>query len=341
MYTETENMPIDFVVSWVDGNNKEWLSQRSKYRTDKGRFDTRKRRTRNWDNFKFWFRGIEKYAPWVNHIYVVTPGHYPEWLNIFNPKVSIIDQNILLDEEDRPTFNNCAIELLLHKIPNLAEHFVYFCDDMFLVNSAQPSDFFRNNLPLDTVGFQATEAKAQKDGNVFYGIPVMALRLVAKHFDKTEVFKMNWKKFLDIRNGKNIVKTLMALPYHYFVGFNEPHTANSYLKSTYEDIWKADPTELSLTVKSRFRQEFGLSQWAIRYWQICSGKFEIRSRSFSTMVAVENIDDALYVSKLLEQTKSKVLCINDDVQDEYFEEVASIINSSLDKKYSTKCSFEK
>ena len=27
------------------------------------------------DNLKYWFRGVEKFAPWVNKIYFITYGH--------------------------------------------------------------------------------------------------------------------------------------------------------------------------------------------------------------------------------------------------------------------------
>lgn len=27
---------------------------------------------REWGTFKYWFRGVEKFAPWVNKVYLVT-----------------------------------------------------------------------------------------------------------------------------------------------------------------------------------------------------------------------------------------------------------------------------
>nr|WP_277750430.1 hypothetical protein [Latilactobacillus curvatus] len=36
---------------------------------------------RDYGLFKYWFRSIEKNAPWVNKVYLVTEDHLPEWLN--------------------------------------------------------------------------------------------------------------------------------------------------------------------------------------------------------------------------------------------------------------------
>ena len=66
---------IDFVVPWVDSCDPEWIKLYNYYRpekpiTDRGRF-------RNWELFRYWFRAVERYAPWVNKVYLVTNGTLP------------------------------------------------------------------------------------------------------------------------------------------------------------------------------------------------------------------------------------------------------------------------
>ncbi len=51
-------------------------------------------------------------------------------------------------EEYLPTFNCRPIETRLYKIPNLSEHFIYFNDDMFLINPTNSTDFFIDGLPV-------------------------------------------------------------------------------------------------------------------------------------------------------------------------------------------------
>ena len=40
-----------------------------------------------------------------------------------------------------PSYNSSAIELNIHRIRGLSEHFIYFNDDMFKIKDTQPSDF--------------------------------------------------------------------------------------------------------------------------------------------------------------------------------------------------------
>ena len=192
-----EDYPIDFVVTWVDGSDEDWIAQKNKYLVkNTASVDVRKRRYRDWNIFMYWFRGVEKYAPWVNHVYLVTSGHYPKWLDLTNPKLSLITHDVIFDEKYLPTFNNCAIELLMHKIPGLSEHFVYFNDDLFLTAPTEPSDFFKNGMPRDTVGFAANPLKVDEHGKGICNIMHTNTILVSRFFDKDEVFRNNRWKFL-------------------------------------------------------------------------------------------------------------------------------------------------
>ena len=65
------NFPIDFVVTWVDGSDPIWREKKAKYSET---VDTSKKSMnsvkayREWGTFKYWFRGVEKFAPWVNKV---------------------------------------------------------------------------------------------------------------------------------------------------------------------------------------------------------------------------------------------------------------------------------
>lgn len=73
-----DSKAIDFVVPWVDGSDPSWQAEIKKYKGDETLFsDTTDKRYRDWGLFKYWFRGVEKYAPWVNKVHLITCGHYP------------------------------------------------------------------------------------------------------------------------------------------------------------------------------------------------------------------------------------------------------------------------
>lgn len=337
---EMVSEPIDFVITWVDGNNPEWQQLKSKYRPGENE-DGRKRRYRDWNNLQYLFRGIEKYASWVRNIYLVTPGFWPEWIRMDHPKLKLIDQNTLLSADCIPTFNNAAVELMFHKLPGLSERFVYFNDDMFLLNHTKPSDFFKAGLPCDNPGFCALQAMGEKDGPGGYGYAVMSTRLIARFFDKQDVVRNNRKKIYSLLNRKDIIKTILVSPYHHFTGINETHLPYSYLKKTFETVWEKAPEELNKTIHDRFRNEFSVVHWIMRYWQICSGEVAVRDRNDGHFFEIQRYEDCHNIIREIERQKYKMICINDNLEAEAeFGKIREKLNSAFNRILPDKSSFE-
>ncbi|MFA5649008.1 MAG: stealth family protein [Bacteroidales bacterium] len=140
------NSPIDLVYLWVDGSDINWQKKKNaaleKYGKNLPISSVRSTRWANHNELIYSLRSVEKFAPWINHIYIVTDNHNPEWLNTDNPKVSIVDHKKIIPTEKLPLFNSNAIEMFLWKIPNLSEHFLYACDDMFFGKEVKPDFFF-------------------------------------------------------------------------------------------------------------------------------------------------------------------------------------------------------
>src|SRR5690625_7827185 len=74
-----------------------------------------------------------------------------------------------------PTFSARPIELNIHRIPDLAERFVYFNDDMFIINKIRPEYFFQHDLPTD-MGIRNFII-----GNDYSTVLYNALRIVEKN----------------------------------------------------------------------------------------------------------------------------------------------------------------
>lgn len=140
--SSTEN--IDVVYTWCDGEDPAFLCEKNELLKKKGLpyLEKSQGMARFFDNdeLKYSLRSIEKYMPWVNHIFVVTNKQRPKWL-ANHPKISIVDHREIIPNELLPTFNSVMIEMYLHKIPNLSEKYIYFNDDMF-VNAPLTSEFF-------------------------------------------------------------------------------------------------------------------------------------------------------------------------------------------------------
>ena len=95
---------------------------------------------------KYSLRSVEQFAPWINHIYIVTARpQVPDWLNENHPKISVIHHDQIFNREDVPTFNYNVIESYIHKIPGLSEGFIYLNDDFLFGNNVFPQDFYSND----------------------------------------------------------------------------------------------------------------------------------------------------------------------------------------------------
>lgn len=330
-----ENNKIDFVIIWVDGNDKNWQKEKSKYSSNKNA-DSRNIRYRDWENLRYLFRGIEKYASWVNKIYFVTCGHYPEWLNKNNPKLVCVKHSDYMPKEYLPTFSSHPIELNLHRIPNLSEKFVYFNDDTFIVNNLKPTDFFRNGLPCDMAVMNPVTAR----DDIYVSVVNNVVSILNKDFNKKEIVKNNLNKYLNVKYGKYNLRTLLTLPWNRIMGFYETHNANAYLKSTYEDVWEKEYDILNETSTHKFRSSQDVNQYIFKYWQFCEGKFFPKKNIRKSYCIFDNIDAA---RKAIETSKYKLICLNDgnnNTEAEFIDAKNKILDS-FEKKFPNKSKFEK
>eukprot|EP00656_Telonema_subtile_P021114 TRINITY_DN22153_c0_g1_i2.p1 TRINITY_DN22153_c0_g1~~TRINITY_DN22153_c0_g1_i2.p1 ORF type:complete len:379 (+),score=55.40 TRINITY_DN22153_c0_g1_i2:23-1159(+) len=88
-------------------------------------------RFRDNDELRYSLRSIEKFAPWVRNILLVTSGQIPSWLNISHPRIRIIThKQIFANISHLPTFSSPGIESHLHRIPGISKRFIYFNDDV-------------------------------------------------------------------------------------------------------------------------------------------------------------------------------------------------------------------
>ena len=187
-----ETAKIDFVITWVDEADPIWYKEKLETLKKQGKaaeemIDNSTSRYRDWDILKYWFRGVEKFAPWVNQIHFVTYGHVPDWLNEKHSKLHIVKHEDFIPQEFRPTFSSHPIEWNFHRIEWLTENFVYFNDDMFLIKKVSPEDFFRDERPVDMLALQPDVANA--DDQIMPYIYLNNAMVLAKYFDKRENMK--------------------------------------------------------------------------------------------------------------------------------------------------------
>lgn len=157
------DFPVDIVITWVDGKDTVRNRLREEYKRRQDgihKHAASPRRYVNHDELKYLLRGVDRYMPWVHRIHVVSSDQAPPaWLMPNEavgfefeiatreraggkPVLRWVNDRTILEQEFLPTFNSHALEGAIQRLPDLTEHFVYFCDDMFVTGALNASCLF-------------------------------------------------------------------------------------------------------------------------------------------------------------------------------------------------------
>lgn len=323
---------IDIIITWVDGSDPDWIKEKIKYNPDKNE-DNRNIRYRDWDILNYWFRGIEKYMSWVNKIHFVTWGHVPSWLNLDNPKLNIVNHSDFIPSEYLPTFNSRVIELYFHKIKGLSEKFIYFNDDMFVLNQIDKKDFFRKGLPCDSLLLDVTRPlKTTYSSTVFNNIAI-----INSHFNKRQLLLSNFLNFFNVKYGKDLYKTILSLPWPDFSSIYNQHLPIPYLKRTFQKVWEIEEGALAETSKCKFRNNENVNHFLFRYWQMLTNNFK-PSRKKGEILTLRNKNDKIF--KAIKEQKYPLFCINDSDHISDYNGTKKKLVNSFNYVFPEKSSFE-
>ena len=142
------NSSIDLVVPFLNPESKSWQEEYKKYSSQQGIKGAN--RFRDWGTMKYFLRGVEQNCPWFRKIHLILfdESMVPDWLNTDNPKLHIVFHRDYIPSKYLPTFSSSVIEMFIHKIPGLADNFIYSCDDMLFMKPIPEDTFFKNDKPV-------------------------------------------------------------------------------------------------------------------------------------------------------------------------------------------------
>lgn len=231
------SMPIDVVYTWVDGSDQQWRGRRdAALRAQSGDGGGKlplhssalsASRFLDSDELRASLRSVHRYANWVRRIHIVTDAQAPDWLRVEDPRIHLVDHRSLIGSS---RFNSHAIESTLHRIPGLAENYLYLNDDVVFGRIAYPGDyfvapgiskFFPSDLPVDPGPVAPTD------------LPIMAAA----------------------KNGRD----LLAARFDVDVRTKIRHTVHPQLRSVVEQIEEENPEEVARTRAALFRSPTDLS----------------------------------------------------------------------------------
>lgn len=335
-----ENNSIDIVITYLDGNDVEWQQERNRYVAgDKS--DINPNRYRNWDNLRYWFRSIETNAPWVRTIHFVTWGHVPGWINLEHPKLKIVRHEDYIPAEWLPTFSSRCIDMNLHRIPGIADNFIYFNDDMFLTSQTEPKDFFLNGLPCDAAIITTSGYRMKNDISDLHLAPIIDASVINKYFNKKQVIRQSINKWYNVKYGKLNLISLLMFPYSNFVGFMNFHLPYSYTKRTYEEVWDKEYAICASTCEHKFREVNDLNHWVFTYWQYAKGTFSPRNPNVGKCFQLHTYEDAVNASQSIKEKRYKMICLNDSLNsNDDFDAIKTCVNSALQELFPVESSYE-
>lgn len=332
-------MDIDVVILWVDGADPEWLEEKKKYLPPAAADSNSPNRYRDWGLLPYWFRSVERFMPWVRRIHFVTWGHVPAFLNLDAPKLHVVKHTDFIPAEYLPTFSSHTIEMNIHRIPGLSEHFIYFNDDTILLRSTEEADFFRDGMPC-TYGREVPWIFTHPVG-IWSHAAANDLGVINRHFSKKDAIRHHGAKFYDKCYGwKDNLRTFMlnALFPDYFAGFRNLHAPAAYLKQTFEAVWAAEPALLDATCRNRFRTAADVNQWVCLWWQIASGNYvpgivdnyvaDITNQSIKAMCAS------------IKKQANMFICMNDPEEDVDFRNLSERLKDAFEELLPERCIFE-
>lgn len=312
--------PVDIVYTWVDGDDPIWQHRKHKSEaaimqgtvnetaTIPSRFTSR-------DELKYSLRSVEAYASWANHIYIVTDGQVPDWLDTDHPKVTVVDhREIFADGDALPVFNSHAIESQLHHIPGLSEKYVYLNDDIFFLRPTNPSLFFAGNGQSK---FFPSKAPLDIDPPSARDLPVLSAA------------KRN-RSLLQREFGRTVTNKFK-------------HTPHPQLRSVLAEMEKKHPEEFERVARSTFRHPDDLSIPSALYhfYAYATGRATLSAIRYAYMDIARD-DAELYLLRLSRRNDIDALCLNDtNTADADEERLDGLLRSFLDDRLPIPSTFEK
>lgn len=338
--------PIDFVVTWVDGSDTAWKTEKEQYEKNIGGFHDKhangEERYRDWNLFQYWFRAVEKYAPWVRNIYLVTWGHVPGWLNLDAPKLKIVKHRDFIPERFLPTFSSNPIELNLHRIKGLSEHFVYFNDDVFLTCPVEPEDFFRGGKPNCTAITQplVNDANSTFNHMLFTVYGAINTRYCGEISKKIIEHPELW---FSAEYGNATAYNLIAAKNNWLPGVIFPHLAVPFRKSDFEKAWEAWPELMEDTSSHMFRTAQDTFHFLVTLYCMMEGNFNAVSLQHHGEFFWNPSKQEQEVVNAIMYEKYRAICINDSpaISAEEFLKLKASFSQVMTEKFPQKSCFEK
>ncbi|XP_060593857.1 N-acetylglucosamine-1-phosphotransferase subunits alpha/beta-like [Ruditapes philippinarum] len=334
-------IPVDLVYTWVNGSDPKHqdilrrmidvlLKNHSLTATRARNLGTH--RFADNDALRYSLRSVEKHADWIRHIFIVTNGQVPGWLNLRNSKVTIVNhEDIFDDPDDLPTFSSHSIEHNIYKINGLSEGFIYMNDDFFFGQNVSLEDFYTEDAGTKVV-FSTWTASTVCGGKCSANLIRNGVCDTTCNYDHCawdggdcdEIPerlrpKDDGTSHCDYTTSIFFTNALYNRVFGARIRKVPAHTPLFIKKTVFQDFVKRFPNEIKATTKNKIRSPLDFQfEFSYVYFQM-EGQSSARFKAFyssslySFVMLFANEDKARKDLDMLRKTKKKFICLNDDI----------------------------
>lgn len=308
-----EAQKIDIVYLWCDLADEKFKKKKEECAKKYGVEFNANNDCRYIDNdeLKYSLRSLEKFAPWINNIFIVTDEQVPKWLNLDHPKVKIVDHKDIMLHDVLPCFNSTAILHNIVNIQGLSEYFLYSDDDTFFGDYVAPEFFFKG----DKLVCRFIKPYGEDDNSGYTNI---------------------------LRNGDKLLKERFGneLP----IGLKPHHNIDAYKKSLILKCKEEFKEEIEKSSIEHFRKSSDIERAIYQKYACLTGAGILKRTDKTAFLSkkkdsIELFSNSRKKEQKLKKFRPKLFCINDT--EKTTAENRRQTREFLDKMFPNKSQFEK
>ncbi len=308
---------IDMVFSWVDGSSTEFQRQRAAQMQGYvvGDGDDSPARYRQIDELRYALRSVHMYAPWVRRIFIATDSPQPAWL-ADHPRVTVVrSEEFFADPASLPTHNSHAVEAQLHRIPGLAEHFLYSNDDMFFGRPVTPELFFSSG---------GVSRFIESGVRIGTGAP---------HPGRS-----------GHDNGLRVNRALLQERFGRVITHDLEHCAVPMRRSIAAELEREFAVDYARTAASRFRSasDISVTNSLYHYYALLTGRAVLTREPRVQYVQTTQLESLRIMERLVTRRDTDMFCLNDGSTPEMPEEMrVRALRSCLERAFPVRAPWER
>lgn len=241
-------------------------------------------------------RCIRAFMPFVKTIYILLwrESQRQPWMDGYG--IRVVYHREFVPERYLPTFNSRTLEMFLHRIPDLSEHFIYANDDMFPVAPMKEDNFFVEGMPC--LGIK--QEVMPDEYTQYHWVCKEEGRLIAKDFGREEPDGM-W--------------------------LSTGHGVTPMLRSVCEEVYKKHKDEIEASITQR-RDWKNFNQYIYAYYMYFRAQLVDRPCFTAYTDLTCSADD---ITKAINKAQG-IVCVNDPVSIGDFDTKTAIVSSAIEKR---------